>query len=122
INLSGSYSVERGGVESHGTITIPEGSSSIYLYHAEEGLLLEAGLYADDILIKKFGIICSRGDIYYTRLEYSSGKWSDGTMTIYDTNILEGRKEQAASPIPLAIATVAAIPAVYYILLRRRPR
>ncbi|MEM2941178.1 MAG: hypothetical protein QW304_06485 [Thermoproteota archaeon] len=122
INLSGSYSVEGRGVESHGTITIPEGSSSIYLYHAEEGLLLEAGLYADDILIKKFGIICSRGDIYYTRLEYSSGKWSDGTMTIYDTNILRGREEQAASPIPLAIATVAAIPAVYYILLRRRLR
>ncbi|MEM2980745.1 MAG: hypothetical protein QW385_05175 [Thermoproteota archaeon] len=91
-----------------------------YNYHVEKGLLLYASYYADDILIKKFGIIMSDGSLYwYYPVEEG---YRSATMMICDTNILRGRekKRDEWSPIPLAIAAVAIIPVVYYISLRRR--
>jgi len=89
-------------------------------YHVEKGLLLYTYSYADDILIKKFGIIMSDGYLYeYYPIEEG---YPGATMMIYDTNIVRGREKphDEWSPIPLAIATVAIIPIVYYISLRRR--
>jgi hypothetical protein len=118
INTSWSY-VDGRINEGHGYIQFPLWFIT-YDYHVEKGLLLFAGPYTDDILIKKFGIMFFMGSLYYTRPEYTSGEWYAPTMAIYDTNIVKGREESESwSPMPLAIAMVAAIPIFYYIGLRR---
>jgi len=101
-----------------------------YFYHVENGLLLIVdSLYADDILIKNFGILLFIGELSYIMPEYSQEEigWAVGSMIIRNTNILKGSDKPTVGGgggefqlyIPLSIAVVILLPLIYYVYVRR---